>query len=238
MNEHDRRLVADIIVGYYSRETFQNSELLAKRYGLAPPAPTSSAPTAALITTNDSDRPENSNSDYARHVEAYEAWDSVEPYPVANASLEHQPTLPLLTPTTADGIENNLESGVVQGTTGVGPLAELRRRRRRERREAHQDTLRRKAEERESERRRLQVEEERRAREVERAVFEAESAERARLVREAEDADNAASLVKRLFHTLQGRATASAAADGTVIGGDATINGNSLIGQQEQQNRL
>lgn len=90
-----------------------------------------------------------------------------------------------------------------------------RRSRRKERRLNHQESILRKQEERKSARRRFQIEEERRARDIVRRRSEAAAYMKARRLREAQEAANAAPVVERVLRGLQ-RKTATALA--TVIG--------------------
>lgn len=192
VNERNQRLVADIIVGYYSRDRFKASTLFAKRHVTAPLPGAVLATASARILTADDARADTGIGN---------------PVTIDGDALEHAEMLPMLT-LKVEGEESDKEGGKVKSAS----LADLRRRRRQDEQNVHQDAIRRKLEERESERRRLQVERGRRARDVARAVAEAETAERARLLKEAEDAVNAAPLVARLLHTLQSKAKTAAAA--------------------------
>lgn len=181
VNERDRHLVSDIIVGYYSREKFSHSELLAKRYALSP--------SNAMITSGTLDPA-------AKHFRSStepscNSNNKPEDYDDDNAHGLEQPLPSMMSITVMDahstGRASSAKGGA--GTAGYGSasgnndaLALARRQAKRERRNAHQVAIRRKAEERENARRRLLVEKERRDREVARAVAVSEAESRARLI--------------------------------------------------------
>lgn len=253
--------MADIIVGYYSRDKFRESQLIAKRYGLAPPASTPVAAAAAAATAAPATRV------LPRHLDGQEGdGDSGNPYDNDggyggdDGGVDLAPLLHVLIPTTTggkrmkessvdrsgdrSGDRSSYRSGDPSGDRSNDPpgersgdrsgepsgvplggaeggtsahentsLSELRKIRRRERRQAHQEDIRRKEGERESESRRFQADKELRAREVARAVADAEAAERARLVK---DGNESSPVVSRLLHTLQRKTVAATPAAAAV----------------------
>lgn len=174
VNEKNRHLVSDIIVGYYSRENFSHSELIAKRYGPSRPN--------VMTTSGALDRAANMLRSSAEI--SYNSIHNSEYYDEDDAH-EQQP-LPSLTPITIMDRHSNghtpgiVGSGSVSGNNDALLLA--RRTVKCQRRIMHQLAIRRKAEERENARRRLMVEKERRDREVARAMAESEAESRDHLI--------------------------------------------------------
>lgn len=221
VSEKDRHLVADIIVGYYSRDNFRDSELLAERHGLGAKHPT----TTTTLSSNRSDPRNGGGSGGTIHSEPEkEKTNTNVAAPDAardglcfsfdddddddDGRREREPSFPLLASPSLDPTTGEGGGGEIMTLT----LAEKRRERRRERRHAHQEELRRKEAERQSERRRIRVAKEQRDREVARAVREAEDSERVRLLREAQEAEDAAPVAARLMRTMQRKAAAAVAA--------------------------
>ncbi len=247
MNENDRFLVADIIVGYYSRENFGNSELLAERHGAKY---LTRGRTLSSLVTNERGGGDGggggggggggttNNLGATTNGLGSCTADAITPGRLSAPSLfgdnyddddddddegsrELEPPLPLAVAGGGGKRPGSRPDALEGGIMTPGSLAEQRRERRRERRRAHQDSLRRKEAERESERRRVQAERARRDREVARAVREAEEAERARLLREAREAEDAAPVAARLVRTMQRKAAeavAAAKAKAAVVG--------------------
>ncbi|CAN0150103.1 unnamed protein product, partial [Pylaiella littoralis] len=225
VSERDRYLAADVIVGYYSREGFRESKLLAERHGLGAKHPT----TTSTLSSHHHDLQSSCGS--PTHSGPEEETTKTNIATTADAALdvlcfpthfddddddddddgdgrEVETPSPLLT-------SPSLHPATFEGSGGeimTHTLSEKRRERRRERRHAHQEELRRKEAERVSERRRMRAENARREREVARAVREAEDAERVRLLREAQEAEDAAPVAARLMRTLQRKAAAAVAA--------------------------
>lgn len=243
VKERDRRLVADVVVGYYSRDGFQKSELLAERYGLSATAST----IAAASKTTDSAEPHTRNfpndSNIVDNASSGGNEDGLEGEKLACnrrdrdgafkssperrcSSFENRDTderlesaLPSVIPRLhIRGVDNGHDksvdsSRIAEGIEGPCPLAELRRFHRRERRHAHQDVIRRKVDERESETRRLRAVRDQRAREAARAATEAGAAERIHELQLAEKAEKAAPWAKRLFRTMRRKATDATTTD-------------------------
>ncbi|CAM9967797.1 unnamed protein product [Ectocarpus sp. 4 AP-2014] len=228
VSEKDRYLVADIVVGYYSRHNFRESTLLAERHGLRKKHQTQER------SGSDSDRDSDSTS---------ELVESTGSSTVANAdglcvpcddredgSLE--PPLSLKTSMMMVVGGSGMDPSVGEGRGGgsrTPTMAERRRERRRERRQAHQEDVRRKEAERESERRRMRADKARRDREVARAVREAEDAERLRLLSEAQEAENAAAVPARLLRTMQRKAAAAIAV--VASGAGVTADYRGVVGE-------
>ena len=155
MNERDGRLIADVIVGYYSREGFKSSELVGTRYGLDPRSPPemiilkSAAPFAAGATTPDAAK-NRGNTDNARE---FSQGNSADLESVRFEEPEVKLDLPLLTP--LNGGQGGDQARTAEGTA-KDLLATSRRLRRKKRQERHQAALHRRKEEGcESERRQL-----------------------------------------------------------------------------------
>lgn len=234
MSEKDRYLVADIVVGYYSRQNFRDSKLLAERHGLRKKYRTQEA-----SAQQHARRDERSGSDSDRDSDSTnEPSDNTGKLAVANADGlcvpcdDHDDVLgPPLSLKTSMMVVGGGGGGGVDPPAGEGrgggsrapTLAERRRERRRERRQAHQEDVRRKEAERASERRRMRADKARRDREVARAVREAEDAERLRLLSEAQEAENAAAVPTRLLRTMQRKAAAAIAAVASGAGATAGV---------------
>ncbi|CAM9410853.1 unnamed protein product [Ectocarpus sp. 13 AM-2016] len=238
VSEKDRYLVADIVVGYYSRQSFRESKLLAERHGLRKKHQTQESP------HQHSRRDERSGIDSDRDSDSTnEPVENTGSLTVANAnglcvpcddhedgSLE--PPLRLKTSMMIAVGGGGVDPSAVEGGGGgsrTPTMTERRRERRRERRQAHQEDVRRKEAERESERRRMRADKARRDREVARAVREAEDAERLRLLSEAQEAENAAAVPARLLRTMQRKAAAAIAA--VASGAGATADGRGVVGE-------
>ncbi|CBJ33660.1 hypothetical protein Esi_0545_0009 [Ectocarpus siliculosus] len=236
VSEKDRYLVADIVVGYYSRQNFRESKLLAERHGLRKGHRTQES------THQHSRRDERSGSDSGRDSDSTnEPVENTGSLTVANAdglcvprgdhedgSLE--PPLSLKTSMMMVVGGSGVDPSAVEGRGGgsrTPTMAERRRERRRERRQAHQEDVRRKEAERESERRRMRADKARRDREVARAVREAEDAERLRLLSEAQEAENAAAVPTRLLRTMQRKAVEAIAA--VASGAGTTADGRGVV---------
>eukprot|EP00903_Cladosiphon_okamuranus_P020991 g19283.t1 len=210
VNEIDQHLVADIIVGYYNRQRFRDSQLLADRHSVG--SKIRSPATANRIMRR-------SDSDGTKSNDPEETLENGSPHATAPNGLCFPPSLD-------DGdrelvpqlyLRTSTKPNAGGGEILTVSLAEQRKQRRRERRQAHQASLRQKEAERESERRRMRAEKERRDREVARAVREAEDAERVRLLREAQEAENAAPVAARLMRTMQRKAAGAVAAAKTSL---------------------
>lgn len=216
MSERDSYLVADIIVGYYNRQNFRDSKLLADRHTHGSKNRTRNPAFNAHHNQPLSDGDSASNSEpeeYNLDFVAAGADGLCVPLQNQNHDQELPPPLPLVLG--GGGGIASTEPAVAEDDGGLRTtltVAEQRRQRRRERREIHQRELRRREAERESERRRMRTDRARRDREVARAVREAEDAERVRLLREAQEAENAAPVAARLMRTLQRKAAAAIAA--------------------------
>ena len=217
VNEVDGYLVSDIVAGYYDRQHFRDSQLLADRHSAGPKS-RGQAAIKPILRRNDSDDGNDSNSDSEEDAEngcLRAAPDGLcVPPSLADGDRELVPQLKLRMSTTPTG-----GAGEVMTLT----VAEQRRERRRERRKAHQDRIRMKEAERESERRRMRADKERRDREVARAVREAEDAERVRLLREAQEAEDAAPVAARLMRTMQRKAAGAVAAAKARAGASAGV---------------
>lgn len=214
VNEIDKHLVADIVVGYYNRQNFRESQLLADRHSVRNKSRSSAAPQGLHHNMPGSGSGSSNNSDPEDDVDSppplAEPDGRCLPPSIDDNDRELAPSLQLRMPAMAQGGD----SGILTLS-----LAEQRKERRRERRQAHQDRLRQQEAERESERRRMQADKERREREVARAVREAEDAERVRLLREAQEAENAAPVAARLMRTMQRKAAGAVAAAKLRVGG-------------------
>lgn len=229
VNEIDQHLVSDIVVGYYNRQHFRDSQLLADRHSLGPKS-RSQAATKPILRRNDSDA-NSSNSDPEEDAEDGSLQAAPDglclPPPLDDGDRELVPQLKLRTSTTPAG-----EGGENLTLTTV---AGQRRERRRGRRQAHQDRIRTKQAEHESERRRMRADKERRDREVARAVREAEDAERVRLLREAQEAEDAAPVAARLMRTMQRKAAGAVAAAKARTAAAAGVAGGAEGGGSTQQ---
>ncbi|CAN0282227.1 unnamed protein product, partial [Ectocarpus fasciculatus] len=218
VSEKDRYLVADIVVGYYSRENFRESKLLEERHSLR-----KNHRAQASTQQHSSRRDERSGSD-SDSDSTNGPVENTGNLTVANTdglcvpcddhgdgSLEPPLTLKTSMMVGGAGADPSALEGGGRGRRVPTP-AERRRERQRERRQAHQEDVRRKEAERESERRRMRADKARRDREVARAVREAEDAERLRLLIEAQEAENNAPVPTRLLRTMQRKAAAAIAA--------------------------
>lgn len=229
VNEIDQHLVSDIIVGYYNRQNFRDSQLLADRHSMKSKT-RSSASSHRVMGTNDSDSTNNSDPEEdVRNVTPHAASDGLcFPLSVGDGGRELVPPLHLRTSGMAVGATRKPSKDFAVAEDGGGEimtltLAERRRERRRERQQAHQERLRRKDAERESERRRMRADKALRDREVARAVREAEDAERVRLLREAQEAEDAAPVAARLIRTMQRKAAGAVAAAKSRAGAGADV---------------
>lgn len=209
VHEREQRLVTGIIIGYYDRDGFKDSELLAKSYGLAPPSP-------RLLTTPSSTTTRKADGkliDDADNVD-----DSVEEndaqLETSSSDTRKDCTAPPLLRMGGIGGGGIQDWGAGHGNVRIIPMAS-RRSRRKERQLEHQESILRKQEERRSVRRRFQIEKERRARDIVRRRSEAAAYKKARLLHEAQEAANFAPVVERVLRGLQ-RKTATVVA--TVIG--------------------
>lgn len=153
VKESNRRLVADVIVGYYSRENFSHSELLAKRYRDA------AASNAVKANTHDAHHGStNASSFHCNNQLPGESDDSGDD-DVAQGPLADPMTISVLdTSLTCRGSDiPGFDTKIVNGNL-PSAAAIARRQTKRERRDAHQVSIRRKVEEKEAERRRMSAE--------------------------------------------------------------------------------
>lgn len=222
VNEVDRYLVADIIVGYYNRQNFRDSQLLADRHssGSKPCSSVSTPSPHRIVPGGGSDSTDSSGQEEDVEIAAPQAAPDGLCFPLSlsDDDQELEPALHLRTSMIAargGGKPSRDFTGTEGGEGQIMKkltLAEQRRDRRRQRRQVHQDRLRQNEAERQSERRRMRADRERRDREVARAVREAEDAERVRLLREAQEAENNAPIAARLMRTMQKKAAGAVAA--------------------------
>lgn len=229
VNEIDQHLVADVIVGYYNRQNFRDSELLAGRHSVGSKSRSPANANRIMRKTDSSDGTNNSDpeEDLENGFLPAAAPDGLcFPASLDAGNRDLAPQLHLRTSTTPTA-----GSGEIVTQT----LAEQRRERRREQRQAHQARLRQKEAERESERRRMRVDKARREREVARAVRDAEDTERVRLLREAQEAENAAPIAARLMRTMQRRAAGAVAAAKARAGAGAGVVAVAAGGVSTQQ---